>query len=245
MTAIGKQHMTNNFSFELDHCQDPVVYKRLVQRLTEIDLSLAQAVAEKCGAETTIKQTRVHPGHKTENLGQFEFPPEKPSIESRRIAILIGDGYGRDSFEAVINAIQKEGVLPFPIANQRQLVKARPGGKTAQPSNHFNGMGSTLFDEIFIADRDHFETLISNAIARHYVREAFCHKIRLSEVLARATCLWEKRSWRKSMPFRLLASAPTLLIRIVPSILGVAKGWRSSSRRSSDILPTIIAGSES
>lgn len=182
MSAIEKQHMTNAFSFELDHCQDPVVYKRLVQRLTEIDLSLAQAVAEKCGADTPVKQTRVNPGHKAKNLSQFDFPPEKPTIESRRIAILIGDGYDHDSFEAVVNAIQKEGALPFPIAAKRQLVKAKQSGKTAQPTNHFNGMRSTLFDAIFIPDGDHIETLMSNGIARHYVREAFSHNKAIGSV---------------------------------------------------------------
>jgi catalase len=175
MTAIEKQHMTNAFSFELDHCQDPAVYKRLVQRLTEIDLSLAQAVAEKCGADTPMKQTRVNHGNKTKNLSQFDFQPERLTIESGCIAILISDGYDHDSFEAVVSAIQKEGALPFPIADKRQLVKARQSGKTAQPTNHFNGMRSTLFDAIFIPDGDHVEKLISNGIARHYVREAFSH----------------------------------------------------------------------
>lgn len=182
MSAIEKQHITNAFSFELDHCQDPIVYKRLVQRLTEIDLSLAQAVAEKCGAETPTKQTRINPGHKAKGLSQFDFLPANPTIESRRIAILIADGYDHESYEAVVNAIQKEGALPFPIANKRQLVKARQSGKTAQPTNHFNGMRSTLFDAIFIPDGDHVETLIGNGIARHYVREAFSHNKAIGSV---------------------------------------------------------------
>lgn len=175
MTPIEKQHMTNAFSFELDHCEDPIVYKRLVQRLTEIDLSLAQAVAEKCGADTPTKQTRANPGQKAKNLSQFDFPPFTPTIASRRIAILIADGYDHDSYEAVVNAIQKEGALPFPIANKRQVVKARQSGKSAQPTNHFNGMRSTLFDAIFIPDGDHVQSLIGNGLARHYVREAFSH----------------------------------------------------------------------
>lgn len=47
-----KSHIIDALSFELDHCDDPTVYERMVERLTEIDLHLAQAVAEKVGAPT-------------------------------------------------------------------------------------------------------------------------------------------------------------------------------------------------
>jgi catalase len=45
-----KAHIIAALSFELDHCDDPVVYERMVERLCDIDLGLAEAVAEKVGA---------------------------------------------------------------------------------------------------------------------------------------------------------------------------------------------------
>ena len=45
-----KSHIIDALGFELDHCDDPLVYERMVKHLTDIDLHLAQLVAEKVGA---------------------------------------------------------------------------------------------------------------------------------------------------------------------------------------------------
>lgn len=50
MSAHEKAHIIQALSFELDHCDDSVVYERMIERLCDIDLHLAQAVAEKAGA---------------------------------------------------------------------------------------------------------------------------------------------------------------------------------------------------
>ena len=43
-------HLISALAFELDHCDEPVVDNRMTERLCDIDLELAQAVAEKAGA---------------------------------------------------------------------------------------------------------------------------------------------------------------------------------------------------
>jgi catalase len=52
MAQHEKVHIINALSFELDHCDDPTVYERVCERLTDIDVDLAKAVAEKVGAPT-------------------------------------------------------------------------------------------------------------------------------------------------------------------------------------------------
>ncbi|CAK7226471.1 catalase 1 [Sporothrix bragantina] len=49
LSAVEKSHLTNALAFELDHCDDPIVYSRIVQRLTQIDDELAQTVGEMVG----------------------------------------------------------------------------------------------------------------------------------------------------------------------------------------------------
>ena len=49
-TPPEKMHLTSALGFELDHCDDPIVYNRIVERLCDIDIELAQTVAEKAGA---------------------------------------------------------------------------------------------------------------------------------------------------------------------------------------------------
>ncbi len=176
LTPIEKMHATNAYSFELDHCEDPIVYNRMVERLAEIDLSLAQAVAEKVGAEQ-IPQKMLKPNHgKTApGLSQFEYMPEKPTIATRRIAILITDGYDPVSYETVKDAVKSQGALPFTIAPKRQKVQAAGGSETAQPDHIYAGMRSTMFDAVFIPDGSHVETLRKNGLVRFWVREAFGH----------------------------------------------------------------------
>ena len=36
-----KMHLTFALGFELDHCDDPIVYNRMTERLCDIDLELA------------------------------------------------------------------------------------------------------------------------------------------------------------------------------------------------------------
>lgn len=175
LSPIERRHLKNAYSFELDHCDDPLVYNRMAERLAEIDLSLAQVVAEKTGAPTPQKQLRPNPGKKAKGLSQLEYMPEEQTIKSRRVAILIADGYDPVSYETVKAAVQAEGALPFTIAPKRQKIEASGGAETTQPDHIFAGMRSTMFDAVFIPDGKHVEILRFNGLARFWVREAFGH----------------------------------------------------------------------
>ena len=176
LSPVEKYHMTNAFSFELDHCDDPTVYSRLVERLTEVDLSLAQAVAEKCGAPTPTKQTTPNHGKTLKGVSQFEHMPATPTIKSRRIAILIAEGYNHAEYSAIKAAVKAQSALAFTIAPKRQLVKAADGSNTAQPDHHLNGMRSTMFDAIYVPGGEtSIKTLLGIGLARFWVREAFGH----------------------------------------------------------------------
>lgn len=177
LSAIEKLHMTNAFSFELDHCDDPIVTSSLVNRLTEVDLSLAQAVAEKCGAPTPTEQKIQNHGKKAKGLSQLELGPFEPTIKSRRIAILIADGYDHASYSTIHAAIRGASALPFTIAPKRQNCTAADGSSTAQPDHHFNGMRSTMFDAVVVpgGNDNAIKTLLSNGLSRFWVREAFGH----------------------------------------------------------------------
>lgn len=176
LSAIEKRHMTSAFSFELDHCTDPTVYNRIVERLCEIDLSLAQAVAEKCGAPTPTEAKAHNPGKTAPGLSQLEYMPKTPTIATRRIALLIAEGYDHAVYSAAVAAIQAAGALPFTIAPKRQPVTAADGKSTAQPTSHFNGMRSTMFDAVLVpGGEDAIKAMLGIGLARFWVREAFGH----------------------------------------------------------------------
>ncbi|KAK6953151.1 catalase A [Daldinia eschscholtzii] len=175
-----KNHLAAAFSFELDHCDDPVVYERMSQRLADIDLGLAQTVAELVGGPKPEKQTRPNHGKKASKLSQLEFPPAKPTIASRRIAIIIADGFDNTVYSAVKAAVKASSALPFTIGVRRSEVFPAGASKTpgsgVKPDHHLEGMRSTMFDAVFVpGGAESIKTLSKSGRALHWLREAFGH----------------------------------------------------------------------
>ncbi|POS88442.1 catalase-domain-containing protein, partial [Erysiphe pulchra] len=178
LSKIEKSHLTAAAAFELDHCDEPIVYENMVSRLTSIDLDLAQAVAEKVGAPTPTKATRPNHGKKSEGLSQFCFTREalglSPTIASRTVAIIIGEGFDFDQYLTVKQALVAEKAFVFTIGPKRQHVTAK-NGKKISPDHHFEAMRSTLFDSLYIPGGEHVESLINQGRVIHWIREAFGH----------------------------------------------------------------------
>lgn len=178
MTEIEKAHIIAALGFELDRCDDPVVYERMVTRLADISLDLAQAVAVQAGAPTPTKAGRPNHGKTAKGLSQFDFTPEAlglaPTIASRGVAIIVADGFNLSEYEAVKSALSLAGAFCFTIAPKRQPVKSS-SGSSVTPDHHFEAMRSTMFDSIYIPGGAHVETLMKQGRVIHWVREAFGH----------------------------------------------------------------------
>jgi catalase len=178
MSEVEKSHIINALGFELDHCDDPVVYERMVTRLCDISLELAQAVAEKAGAPTPKETGKPNHGKTAKGLSQFDFTPEAmglpATIASRMIAIIIGDGFNFAEYEAVKGALSAAGAFVFTVGPKRQPVKSSTGQSVA-PDHHFEGMRSTMFDSLYIPSGEHVSVLMKQGRVIHWVREAFGH----------------------------------------------------------------------
>lgn len=180
MSAHEKAHIINALGFELDHCDDHVVYERIVDRLTEIDLPLAQSVAEMVGGEVPEKEKRQKHHKTAKGLSQTEYAPVTPTIATRMVAIIIADGYDPVAYNGIKAALSTAGALPFTIGVRRNKIYAagedKGSGKGVQPDHHLEGMRSTLFDSVFVpGGAKSIETLRKNGRAVHWVREAFGH----------------------------------------------------------------------
>ncbi|KAK6077916.1 catalase [Seiridium cupressi] len=175
-----RNHLLNAFAFELDHCDDPIVYERMSTRLADIDLDLAQQVAEMVGGPIPEKASRANHGNKASKLSQTEFPPKVPTIASRRVAILIADGYDSTAFNGVKAALLASSALPFIIAPRRAEIfpagAEKKAGNGVKADHHFEGMRSTMFDAVFVpGGAESIKTLSTNGRSIHWLREAFGH----------------------------------------------------------------------
>ena len=179
MSDYERLHMIKALSFELDHCDDETVYNRLAGiRLAEIDLNLAQRVADAVGAPMPSQALKQNHGKKTVRLSQTEFLPVPPTIESRRIAIIIGDGYNQTEFFGMKTAVKAAGALPVVIGLKRSPVYANDEPSTSTgvlADHHYDAQRSTMFYATFIPGGPHVQTLVKNGQIRHWIEESFGH----------------------------------------------------------------------
>jgi catalase len=179
MAPHEKAHMVAAFSFELAHCDDPVVYELYTKLLNNVDFELAKQVAINVGGVLPEQPARANPGHKT-RVSQTAFVPEKPTVAGRRIAILVGDGFNLAEVEGLKALILSYSANPYVIGPRRGKVYAageRVGGAGAHvvTQHHFEDQRSTLFDAIVVPSGAHAQKLAEIGRAVHWVREAFGH----------------------------------------------------------------------
>ncbi|GBE78047.1 catalase [Sparassis latifolia] len=175
-----KAHIVNAISFELSHCDDSVVYELYSKILNNIDFELAKQVAINVGGVIPEAPARENHGNATPTLSQLYYAPKVPTIVSRRIAILLADGFNLAEVEALRAALKVGGATTWIIGPRRGWV--RPSGEKigsgtgVWADHHYEGQRSTLFDAFIIpSGAEHAQSLAKNGRTIHWVREAFGH----------------------------------------------------------------------
>jgi catalase len=168
-------------AFELSHCDDPQVYETYTKLLNNIDTPMAAVVAGKVNGTTPEGPPCQNRGKESAPLSQLYYAPKKPTIASRRIAILVADGFNMAEVEAVRAMLASEKATTWIIGPQRGKVYAALDGKPDAGAcliadHHFEGQRSTLFDALYIpSGAKHAKTLNESGRVIHWVREAFGH----------------------------------------------------------------------
>ena len=152
----------------------------LILLLQDIDLSLARNVATLVGGPIPEREGRPNHGKKSRSLSQTYYMPKEPTIASRRVAILIADGFDKAAVVGMKTALKASEAFPFVIGPRRSTIYADGEDKSSidagvMPDHHLEGMRSTLFDAIFIPGGSHTPTFQKNGRAVHWIREAFAH----------------------------------------------------------------------
>ena len=175
-----KEHLTQAISFELSHCDDPVVYESYTKVLNSIDFELAKQVAINVGGVMPERSARENHGKISKPLSQLYYNPEKPSVVSRRIAILVADGFNATEVGALRAAFKIGGATTWLIGPRRG--KVYPAGQPVGigegiwADHHYEGQRSTLFDAVIIpSGAEHAQKLAGNGRTVHWIREAFGH----------------------------------------------------------------------
>ena len=175
LSPVEQKHLVDAISFEISHCDDPLVNKNVILLLNEIDHDVAKAVAINVGGDIPPKPKRVSHKKRAVRISQMDFTPEKPLIKSRRIAILVADGVETDAVEELRAAMKLGSASTFIIGPRRGKILGA-AGTSVMADHHFEGQRSTLFDALFIAPGSgSAEKLKKDGRVVHWVREAFGH----------------------------------------------------------------------
>lgn len=140
-------------------------------------MGLAKTVAQLVGGVVPTKEGRPNHGKSSAPLSQTYYMPEKPTIESRRVAIIVTEGFNFDDFANMVDALKAARAFPYIIGTKRSFIKAqgKDSSQGVKPDHHLEGLRSTLVDAIYIPGGDHVATLRQTGRAVHWVREAFAH----------------------------------------------------------------------
>ncbi|RXW24166.1 hypothetical protein EST38_g1678 [Candolleomyces aberdarensis] len=180
MTPHEKQHIINAFAFELSHCDDERVYKRYTTLLNQIDFDLATTVARKVNGVAPDKPVRQNPGKKDGYLSQLSLAPKSPIIATRRVAILVADGFNEAEVTAVRAMFAIGKATTWIIGPRRSKIFSagqQIGTGSGLVADHsFEDQRSTMFDAVYVpSGAEHAKTLLKTGRAIHWVREAFAH----------------------------------------------------------------------
>ena len=181
LTEYEKQHLVDAVSFELSHCDDPVVYETYTKVLNNIDFELARKVAINVGGVVPEKPARENHGKSSPTFSQLYYAPKEPTIKSRRIAIIVADGFDMTQVEGLRTAIKAGSATSWVIGPRRgwvypegAVVGSGKGGVWAD--HHYEGQRSTLFDAFVVpGGTKSAQALAENGRAIHWIREAFGH----------------------------------------------------------------------
>lgn len=136
-------------------------------------------MAIKVNGEVPAKPGRPNHGKKSKGLSQLDFLPKEPTIVSRRIAILITDGFNAIEMQAVRAALTSAKAVCYVIGPRRNYIRpmsSQDFGRGIFADHHFESQRSTLFDALYIpSGEEHAKTLAKSGRVVHWVREAFGH----------------------------------------------------------------------
>lgn len=170
-----QKHIIDAYVFELSKVQRQNIREReVLEVLCNIDLTLAQQVADQLGIEIPAeKKAAKLPDVLISKRLSFEaFKPA--DIKARKIAILAHDKANEASIKAVQAWAESESAVadvltprPGPVLSQQGTVISSDGMQKAEPS--------IAYDAVVIVDGDNYEMVLKDGIATHYLLEAYKH----------------------------------------------------------------------
>ncbi|MGM8361234.1 catalase [Flavobacterium sp. ARAG 55.4] len=188
-----QQHVADAYTFELGKCQQQPIQERMLWIIAQIDKELAQKVAAGLGLEIpkSVEQP-VNQAIGADADVEKHQPPKKKnyldasprlsqantkfdSIVSRKVAVLVADGFSMENFKKMSDALTTEGAMVKIVAPH--------GGKVMCDENMEHKVDaailtteSVLYDAVYIpGGTKSIDKLKTEAKFIKFINEAFMH----------------------------------------------------------------------
>ncbi|MFC3204892.1 catalase [Aquamicrobium soli] len=177
-TPPEQRHIAMALTFELSKVETPVIRERMVSHLLNIDVGLAETVADKLGLKQLPKaaDAAVAPRDDLEPSPALSIIENGPdSFAGRKVGVLISPRADAALFKRLRAAIEKEGAVMEVVAPKVGGVEAADGS-WIEGRYMIDGGPSVLFDAVaLVLSEEGAQRLTDEAAARDFVADAFAH----------------------------------------------------------------------
>jgi len=149
ITPVEQEHVIYAAIFELSHVSEPI-QKGVLEHFVRISHPLTLRVAEGLGiSPPEVPHGWVYPEKKSASLSMVVGPYIVKTPASKKVALLVGDGYDSVHLHDLISELKKVGALPSVIGTHAGHIKGSKGESVKADGSLFNSK-STPFDAVFV-----------------------------------------------------------------------------------------------
>ncbi|ASQ44837.1 catalase [Legionella clemsonensis] len=176
MTDPEKKRIVSAFHFELGKVMDKGIRKQVVELFNHVDGELAEQIAQGIGVAPPAFKKGKACDKIAKNLSQETSEhTAKNSIATRKIAILVAEGYSATELKLVRKALVAEGAVCDIIAQFQGPLKSDSGDEV-DVDKHYATTASVLYDAVFIPGGSRsIKVLAKQGDALNFINEAFKH----------------------------------------------------------------------
>ena len=179
-TPVERVHIKNAFRFELSKVTVPAIRQRMVSGLRNVSEELAAELAYDLGLELPDPMPRASdkaPAAETSSSPALSLMalPGEGGIATRKVAILIADGFEGGSISILVSALTEAGAVTRILSNRLGSVKSADGAAVEVDATLENSP-SVLFDAMVLPDGiEAVERLAKDGHSLEFLKDQYRH----------------------------------------------------------------------
>ncbi|KUG05474.1 catalase [hydrocarbon metagenome] len=172
MSLPERQHIIDAFHFEVGKVKDKGIRQRVVDMFNQVDSQLAIEIAAGIGvaAPSTPGGTGV-----TDSSPAVSQEKTPKLANTRRVAILIENGYNHAEVQQVIEAF-KSAAVHHAIISKHQGMLSSNDGQQIEVQENYHTTASVMYDAVYMpGGQESVSSLMKQGDAVYFINESFKH----------------------------------------------------------------------